>query len=313
MLENLAFIALSLLLLFAGAEALVRGGSSAAIRLGLSPLVVGLTVVAFGTSSPELVVSIKSALAGQGDIAVGNVVGSNSFNIGVILGLTALICPLPVHRQIIKIDAPIALGVAVLLPVLLFGGLLSRWEAGALFAGILGYTALNIHLARKSSNEPESFETPGTGVLKHWALDLLFILGGLAILVFGSRMLVDNSVSLARTLGISEAVIGLTIIAAGTSMPELATSVVAAIRKQADIAVGNVVGSNVFNILGILGISGLVKPIESTGVTMVDYGFMVAFSLLLLPLLYTGRVLHRIEGAVLLALYGVYLFILWPK
>jgi cation:H+ antiporter len=155
MVENLSFIALSLLLLFAGAEALVRGGSSAAIRLGLSPLVVGLTVVAFGTSSPELVVSLKSALADQGDIALGNVVGSNSFNIGVILGLTALICPLPVHRQIIKIDAPIALGLAVLLPVLLFGGLLSRWEAGALFAGILAYMALNIHLARKSSNGEE--------------------------------------------------------------------------------------------------------------------------------------------------------------
>lgn len=313
MIENIAFISLSLLLLFAGAELLVRGGSSAAIRLGLSPLVVGLTVVAFGTSSPELVVSIKSALVGQGDIAVGNVVGSNSFNIGVILGLTALICPLPVHRQIIKLDAPIALGLAILLPILLFGGTLARWEAGLLFAGILSYMGLNIHLARRASNEPGTYETPGTGVLKHWGLDLLFILGGLGILVLGSRLLVDNSVSLARTLGISEAVIGLTIIAAGTSMPELATSIVAAFRKQADIAVGNVVGSNVFNILGILGVSGLVKPLQSSGVTLTDYGFMIAFSLLLLPLLYTGRVLHRLEGALLLGIYGVYLFLLWPK
>jgi cation:H+ antiporter len=313
MIDNLVFIALSLLLLFAGAEFLVRGGSSAAIRLGLSPLVVGLTVVAFGTSSPELVVSVKSALAGQGDIAIGNVVGSNSFNIGVILGLTALVCPLPVHRQIIKLDAPIALGAAVLLPVLLLNGALARWEAGLLFVGIVAYTAMNIHLARRTSNQPETYETPGTGVLKHWSLDILAILGGLAILVIGSRLLVDNSVSLARTLGVSEAVIGLTIIAAGTSMPELATSLVAAFRKQADIAVGNVVGSNVFNILGILGISGLLKPFESSGVTMVDYGFMVAFSLLLLPLLYTGRVLHRVEGGLLLALYGGYLWILWPK
>jgi cation:H+ antiporter len=149
--------------------------------------------------------------------------------------------------------------------------------------------------------------------LKHWSLDLLFVLGGLGILVLGSRLLVDNSVSLARTLGISEAVIGLTIIAAGTSMPELATSIVAAFRKQADIAVGNVVGSNVFNILGILGVSGLVKPLQSSGVTLTDYGFMIAFSLLLLPLLYTGRVLHRLEGALLLGIYGVYLFLLWPK
>ena len=313
MIENIAFICVSLLLLFAGAEFLVRGGSSSAIRLGLSPLVVGLTVVAFGTSSPELVVSIKSALVGQGDIAIGNVVGSNSFNIGVILGLTALICPLPVHRQIIKMDAPIALGLAILLPILLLGGTLSRWEAALLFAGILAYMGLNIHLARRASNEPETYDAPGTGVLKHWSLDILFILGGLGILVLGSRLLVDNSVSLARTLGISEAVIGLTIIAAGTSMPELATSVVAAFRKQADIAVGNVVGSNVFNILGILGVAGLVKPLQSSGVTLTDYGFMIGFSLLLIPLLYTGRVLHRLEGALLLAIYGVYLFILWPK
>lgn len=313
MIENIAFICVSLILLFAGAELLVRGGSSSAIRLGLSPLVVGLTVVAFGTSSPELVVSIKSALVGQGDIAIGNVVGSNSFNIGVILGLTALICPLPVHRQIIKMDAPIALGLAILLPILLLGGTLSRWEAALLFAGILAYMGLNIHLARRASNEPETYDAPGTGVLKHWGLDIVFILGGLGILVLGSRLLVDNSVSLARTLGISEAVIGLTIIAAGTSMPELATSIVAAFRKQADIAVGNVVGSNVFNILGILGVSGLVKPLQSYGVTLTDYGFMIAFSLLLLPLLYTGRVLHRLEGALLLAIYGVYLFILWPK
>jgi cation:H+ antiporter len=313
MIENIAFLILSLVLLFFGAEALVRGGSSAAIRLGLSPLVVGLTVVAFGTSSPELVVSLKSALVGQGDIAVGNVVGSNSFNIGFILGLTALVCPLAVHRQIIKLDAPIALGVAILLPLLLMNGVLARWEAAFLFAGIVAYTALNIHLARKSSNEPETYEAPGTGVLKNWFFDIVFILGGLGILVLGSRLLVDNSVSLARTLGVSEAVIGLTIIAAGTSMPELATSLVAAIRKQADIAVGNVVGSNVFNILGILGISGLAKPLESTGVTMTDYGFMVGFTILLLPLLYTGRVLHRLEGALLLGLYGVYLAILWPK
>ena len=313
MIENIAFICASLLLLFAGAELLVRGGSSSAIRLGLSPLVVGLTVVAFGTSSPELVVSIKSALVGQGDIAIGNVVGSNSFNIGVILGLTALICPLPVHRQIIKMDAPIALGLAILLPILLLGGTLSRWEAALLFAGILAYMGLNIHLARRASNEPETYDAPGTGVLKHWSLDILFILGGLGILVLGSRLLVDNSVSLARTLGISEAVIGLTIIAAGTSMPELATSVVAAFRKQADIAVGNVIGSNVFNMLAIPGVSGLVKPLQSSGVTLTDYGFMIGFSLLLIPLLYTGRVLHRLEGALLLAIYGVYLFILWPK
>ena len=315
MIENLAFITLALGLLFGGGEALVRGGSSTAIRLGLSPLVVGLTVVAFGTSSPELLVSIQSTLAGQGDIAVGNVVGSNIFNIGVILGLTALVCPLPVNQQILKVDAPIALGLALLLPLLLIGGTLARWEAGLLFAGIITYTTLNIRLSRKSSAPaPEAPATQeSNGLLKHWGLDLIFILGGLGILVAGSHLLVHHSIILARGLGVSEAVIGLTIIAAGTSMPELATSLVAAFRKQPDIAVGNIVGSNIFNILAILGISGLIKPLEANGITPLDYGVMVGFSLLLLPLLFTGRILSRMEGGVLLALYGGYLYLLWPK
>jgi cation:H+ antiporter len=316
MTQNILMIAAALGLLFVGAEGLVRGSASLAIRAGLSPLLAGLTIVAFGTSSPEFVVSLKAALAGQGDISVGNVVGSNSFNIAFILGLTALICPVPVHRQIIKIDAPIALAAALLLPILMLDRTLSTLEGALLAAGIVGYTAMNVWLARKQPSPTPGQPAEDLGVppvSRHVLLDFVFIAAGLLTLIIGSRLLVDNSVALAKGFGVSEAIIGLTIVAAGTSMPELATSLVAAIRRQPDIAVGNVVGSNVFNILGILGVAALAKPLNAPGISPVDYGAMIVFTILLLPLLYTGRILHRVEGAVLLGLYGVYLFILWPK
>ncbi len=305
----------SLILLIIGAEGLVRGSSSLALRLGLTPLVVGLTVVAFGTSSPELVVSIGAALQGQGDIAVGNVVGSNIFNIGVILGITALICPIAVRLQMIKIDVPIMIAAALLLPVLLWDGKLGFIEGLLLTIGIIAYTGFNVWLARKTTNPEvtEEFDSGVPGLSKHWGLDLLLILGGLGVLVLGSQLLVENAVILARALGLSEAVIGLTIIAAGTSMPELATSVVAALRKQPDIAVGNIVGSNVFNILGILGIATLVTPIEVQSIRGIDYAFMIGMSVVLLPFLWSGLRLRRLEGLVLLGIYGVYAALLWPK
>ncbi|MEX1198597.1 MAG: calcium/sodium antiporter [Pseudohongiellaceae bacterium] len=312
---DLVYIALALVLLFVGAEGLVRGSSSLALRAGVSPLVVGLTIVAFGTSSPELVVSIEAALSQQGDIAVGNVVGSNFFNIGIILGLTALLCPIPVHRQIIRLDGPIALGVALLLVVLLLDQSLARIEGLLLFAGILGYIWMSVSLSRREE-QADSTTPDGASVAspaRHWGLDVVFILGGLAVLVAGSRLLVEHAISLATDLGIDEAVIGLTIVAAGTSMPELATSVVAAVRRQPDIAIGNVIGSNIFNILGILGLSSLVSPITAPGISLVDYGMMIVFTVLLIPLLYTGRILHRVEGIVLLVLYGIYLSVLWPS
>ncbi|MCG8394109.1 MAG: calcium/sodium antiporter [Pseudomonadales bacterium] len=312
MITNFVYIALALALLFVGAEGLVRGSSSLGLRAGLSRLTVGLTIVAFGTSSPELVVSLKATLSQQGDISVGNVVGSNIFNIAVILGVTALLCPIPVHRQILKVDAPVALGVTGLLIVLLVNDRLGHLEGLLLFAGMVGYTVMNMVLARKEA-DVDSNALAAPEVSRHWGIDLAFVLGGLGILILGSRLLVDHSVLLARTFGISEAVIGLTIVAAGTSMPELATSVVAAIRKQPDIAIGNVVGSNVFNILGILGLTSIVSPLNAPGIAWLDYAAMLAFTVLLIPLLYTGRTLHRLEGLALLVLYGGYLFILWPK
>ncbi len=323
MIAHLGFIALALILLFLGAEILVKGSSSLALRAGLSRLMVGLTIVAFGTSSPELFVSAKAALSGQGDIAVGNVIGSNSFNIGVILGITALLCPIPVHRQIIRIDAPIALGVACALLWLLQDHRLTRPEGLLLLAGIVGYNAMNLVLARKESAAAAATATatateadadaPVPSITRHWTVDAALILGGLAVLVLGSHLLVDNSVALARAFGVSEAIIGLTIVAAGTSMPELATSMVAAIRKQPDIAIGNVVGSNVFNLLGILGMGSMVTPLHAPGISALDGLAMIVFSALLIPLLYTGRLLHRLEGALLLGLYGLYLAKLWPK
>jgi cation:H+ antiporter len=315
MLEYLPLIGLALLLLFIGAEALVRGSASLALRAGLSPLMVGLTIVAFGTSSPELFASVKAALSQQGDIAVGNAVGSNSFNIGVILGLAALVCPIPVHSQVIKIDAPIALVVALLLPLLLLNRTVGRVEGLLLVGGIVAYTSMNIVLARRQARTgaEEPTGTPAPGVSRYWGMDITAIVVGLGLLVLGASLLVDNSVALAKAFGVSEAVIALTIVAAGTSMPELATCIVAAVRKQPDIAVGNVVGSNVFNIPGILGVASIVSPLRAPGVSTLDYVVMICFTLLLIPLLYTGRVLHRVEGGALLALYGVYLFVLWPK
>ncbi|MDP0494603.1 MAG: calcium/sodium antiporter [Verrucomicrobiota bacterium JB024] len=308
-------LCVSLMLLFVGAEGLVRGSSALAARVGVSPLVIGLTVVAFGTSAPELVVSLQASLKGQGDIALGNVLGSNSFNIGIILGLTALICPIRVHLQVIKFDAPIALGAALLLPLILQGGTVSRFESALLVAALVAYILLNLWKARQEPRPADNDLLLDTANIPrhHWGVDLALILAGLGLLIAGSDLLVRNAVSIARHLGVSEAVIGLTIIAAGTSMPELSTSVIAALRKQPDIAIGNVVGSNIFNILGILGVSGLVAPIHATGIQPLDTLMVIVFTVLLLPLLYTGRRLIRLEGLVLLAVYGLYLWMLWPN
>ncbi len=308
-------IVVALLLLFGGAELLVKGSASLAARAGLTPLVIGLTVVAFGTSSPELAVSLKAAYAGQGDVAVGNVVGSNVLNIAVILGLSAVICPISVHLQLIKVDVPIMILVSVLLPVLLSDGRLGRVEGGLLCAGIVVYTIFNVMMARKgAAAEVESeFAESVPKATQHWSFDLGLIGGGLATLVVGSRLLVDNSIEVARAFQISEAVIGLTVVALGTSMPELATSIIAAVRRQPDIALGNVIGSNIFNILATLGLSSLMVPMTAGGITLVDYAVMVGTAVLLLPFLMTGPRLGRLEGLVFLGGYCGYLAFLWPQ
>ncbi len=310
----LLLILLALVFLYFGAEGLVRGSASLALRAGVTPLVVGLTVVAFGTSMPELVVSVKATLSGMDDIALGNVVGSNIFNIAVILGLSAVIQPMRVRLQLLKFDTPIALAVSVLLMVFFRDGVLQRAEAGILFAGILLYTVVNLIMARRerSREMAEEFEEGVPHRHRHVAVDLLFLAGGLVLLVAGANFFVDGAVYLARLWGVSEAVIGLTIVAAGTSLPELATSVVAAVRKEEDIAIGNIVGSNIFNVLCIMGCSGMIRPLHAGGVAPVDFQVMIAVTVALALFMRTGFRITRLEGVLLLASYGGYLWWLWP-
>ncbi len=305
-----------LVALYFGAEWLVRGGASLAMRLGVTPLLVGLTVVAYGTSTPELIVSTMAAVNGQGALAVGNVVGSNIFNIGVILGITALICPMRVQLQLLKFDTPVMVGVALLFLVFFRDGFIQFWEALVFLALIVVYTVFNIRIARRQASAEVAQEF-GEGVPavtgSPWK-DAGLIVAGLAVLVLGSRLFVSGAVDLARLFNLSEAVIGLTIVAAGTSLPELASSLMAAWRKQPDIAIGNVVGSNIYNILAILGGGGLIaSPINGLGVSQADTLVMIGFSLVLLVIAWTGFQLRRWEGALLLALYGGYLWHLWPK
>lgn len=314
MLADILLIIASLVMLYFGASWLVNGAASLAVRLGITPLVIGLTVVAFGTSTPELIVSIQAALGGNGSISVGNVVGSNIFNIGVILGLAALFYPIRVKAQVLKFDIPIMLFTAVLFLLLFQNHQLSRLEGGIFAIGIVAYTVFNIRKSKQENQQEiiEEFQEIAPPASRHWAVDLLFIGIGLLVLIFGSDLLVEGAVSLARRFGISDALIGLTIVAAGTSMPELATSVVAALKKQSDIAVGNVVGSNIYNILAILGISSVITPIQALDIAFTDSLVMVGISLLLVPLLRTGYALKRWEGGVLLLTYIIYLYSLLP-
>lgn len=298
-----------------GAEGLVRGSASLAIRLGLTPLIIGLTIVSFGTSTPELVVGLGASLSNQADISIGNVVGSNIFNIGIILGLTALLCPVKVRLQVIKYDCPIMIAASLVAVFLITEGTISRLAGVVLFTALVAYTGFTIWLAKKEVT-PEielEFQDGVPSQSKSLCRDLSFIIGGLILLVAGSRLLVMSATDIARSLGISEAVIALTIIAAGTSMPELATSVVAALRHQPDIAVGTVVGSNIFNILGILGVSSIARPLSVTGITGLDLWVMVAFAIALLPMMYTGLRLQRWEGGVLLTGCVGYFWFLWPS
>ncbi len=301
-------------ILTAGAEVLVRGAASLARRLGLPPLVVGLTVVAFGTSAPELIVSISSA-RGLGDIAVGNVVGSNIFNVGIILAIASIITPMRIKLSILKIDAPIMIGASILGSFLISLGAISRLTGALLLILMVLYVWLSIHLAKKeeSASVANEFEEGVPRVLPSITIEFLFVGAGLGMLALGSRVFVESSVSIARMFGLSEALIGLTIVAAGTSMPEFATSIMAAIRGQPDIAVGNVIGSNIFNILGILGFASIISPLHTSGIRHQDLWVMVVFSIGLVPLLWTGKRLQRSEGFLLFFGYLVYLALLWPK
>ncbi len=310
---NFLLFLLGLGALVVGAELLVRGASRLALSFGISPLVVGLTIVAFGTSSPELAVSVGAALEGKADIAIGNVVGSNIFNVLFILGVSALIVPLIVHVQLIRQEVPIMIGASLLLLALGADGNLSPIDAAILFGLLVGYTVFLVRQSRAETqatrDEYQENVAPKSTWDAHWGVQLLLVIGGLVLLVFGSNWLVAAAVVFAKALGVSDLVIGLTIVAAGTSIPEVATSVMAAIRGERDIAVGNVVGSNTFNILGALGVSGLVAGdglAVAPALLHFDLWVMIAVAVACLPVFITGGKIARWEGALFLGYYAVY-------
>jgi cation:H+ antiporter len=313
MLAHVVFFFLGLGALVLGAESLVRGASRIALSLGISPLVVGLTIVALGTSSPEVAVSVGAVLNGSTDIAVGNVVGSNIFNVLFVLGISAAITPLVVHSQVIRQEVPIMIGASLILAVLIIGGTLSRLEAALLLVLLVAYLVFLVRQSRAETRETrgeyqESLPPTG-GWDSHWAVQLVLILAGLGLLILGSNWLVDAAVAFARAFGVSDLVIGLTIIAAGTSMPEVATSVMAAIRGERDIAVGNVIGSSTFNILGCLGISGVVSRTGlgiAPAVLNFDIWVMIAVAVASLPVFLLGRSIGRRRGLLFLGYYVIY-------
>jgi cation:H+ antiporter len=302
--------------LIIGAELLVRGASKLALSFGISPLVVGLTIVAFGTSAPELAVSVGAVLDGRTDIAIGNVVGSNVFNVLFILGVSAIITPLLVNIQLIRQEVPIMIGASLLLLALGLDGKLGVLDGGILFGLMIAYTVFLIVQSRKETKaaHDEYAAEVKPAVVGSWdsklPVQLLLIVVGLAFLVIGSEWLVDASVTFAKSLGVSDLVIGLTIVAAGTSMPEVATSITAAIKGERDIAVGNVVGSCTFNILGCLGLSGIVSGdiglIMPAAMLNFDIWVMIAVALACLPVFMTGREIARWEGGVFLVYYAAY-------
>ena len=303
-----------LVLLYFGANWLVQGAITLALHLGLSPLIVGLTVVALGTSVPEALVSIQAAIGHQGGIALGNVIGSNILNIALILGLSAFLNPLKVDSHLVKADVPLLAGATFMLVVLLEDFHISRMEGAFLLLCIVGYVAGNIMTVKRTSpeeNKIEGVELPEDHSKNLWR-DISFLFIGLIALAFGSNFLVTGAVDLARIFGLSEALIGLTIVSIGTGTPEMATALMAAYRKRSDLAIGNAVGSNLFNIMFVLGIAALVAPLDGNGISSVDLYVMLGVTILLLPTVWTGRILDRKEGFLFLAIYVGYLYHLWP-
>lgn len=312
---TLILLVAGLCLLVLGGELLVRGASKTAARAGVSPLVIGLTVVAFGTSAPEMVVSVMSSAAGRSDIALGNVVGSNIFNVLFILGLCSAIVPLVVSQRIVRIEVPIMIGLSVLVYGMGGDGRIGRVEGVLLLAGLLAYTLVQIRQSRKEKDERVKAEyeaeigaTAGKAGGR-WSVNIGLIAAGLVLLVVGSRWFVTGAVAVARQMGVDDLVIGLTVVAAGTSLPEVATSVVASIRGERDIAVGNVVGSNIFNLLGVLGLAAVVgsRGLEvSRAVLSFDFPVMTAVAIACLPIFFTGHRIARWEGVLFLFYYAAY-------
>ncbi len=306
---DIGWVAAGLVLLYFGAEWLVRGSSKLAIRFGISPLVVGLTVVAFGTSAPELVVSVKANLDGSGGMAIGNVVGSNICNIALVLGVGAMIFPLAIQPQVIRREMPVLLGATLIFLLMIKDGVIDSLEGGVLFAGVLLYVVTSLVQARKEDPnvsedlDPEVIKAAKNAGLARVFLDLFLIVIGALLLVLGSDRMVVGGENIARFYGVPEAIIGLTLFAFGTSLPELATSVVAAMKKQGDIIVGNAVGSCIFNLLAVVGLAGIVSPLKGEGVTVIHLSVMLAVTVILMPMMLHRMKLDRWEGVLLVTVY----------
>src|SRR5688572_11191297 len=317
-------VLVGLALLAGGGEALVRAATTLAELAGVTPAVIGLTVVAIGTSLPELVVSLVAATQGQPELAVANVVGSNIFNIAATLGLTALLIPLPVHGSAVRLEWPVMFAASFLCLLLARDGLLDRLEGGFFMVAIVLFIAFTVHVARSGvgaaetrqlEEQVESRDIDAAGAPAgrppRPIVPLVVLAIGIAALVAGGQLLVDGAVALARIAGLTERVIGLTIVAGGTGAPEFATSLVAALRKRTDVAIANIIGSNIFNILGILGVSALVAPVAvSPALVRTDMWWMIGTAVLLLPLMRSQSRLSRAEGGLLVAVYVAYLVIL---
>lgn len=307
---NFLFLLLGVGLLTIGGEALIRGSLAASQRLGVSPLLSGLVIVGFGTSAPELVVSVNAALNQQPDIAIGNVVGSNIANILLILGICALIAPMTIKPLALRRDAVTVVAASIFFLVLVGGSSLGRVDGVFLLSALLiyliwVYRSERIHAPSAELNIAEAEEVHELPKSIAWTVSAVVI--GLLLLISGSQILLIGAVGIAESLGVSEAVIGLTLVAVGTSLPELSISVIAALRRHADVAIGNILGSNIFNLFGILGVSALLQPLPvPVRILQFDQWVMLASSVLLFLFLYTGRRLSRLEGSVLLVAYGVY-------
>lgn len=297
-----------------GAEGMVRSGSSLALKMGVTPLVVGLTIVSLGTSSPELVVSVEAAIVGRSGLAIGNIVGSNISNTALILGAAALIYPLKARSQVIRRELPVMIAVSGALWLMILDGTLGRLDGIILASGALAYTLFIYYSARKGKSEDveEEFEEAVDKPSRNVLIDVLLLVGGIAALVGGAKLLVDGAVDIASEFGVSEVIIGLSIVAIGTSLPELATSTVAAYRKETDMALGNAIGSNISNILLVLGITAAINPISAIDIRSVDLAVMLGVAVFLWALLGFRFVLDRLEGFILLVVYGLYIYTLVP-
>ena len=309
---SIILFVVGLIMLFLGGEGLVRGASRLARVLGISPIVIGLTVVAFGTSAPEFVVGLIAALKGASDVVLGNIIGSNISNIGLILGIGAIISPLIIQIRIIKVEVPIMIALSLILYGLAAWSLNLGFLQGVfLFGSLIAFTIYSYFGSKKEpkqvEEEFEEFVGSGNSVWKQ----VVFIVLGLAALIIGARFVVDSAIFIARVAGISELVISITAVAIGTSLPELSTTIIAAIRKEHDIIVGNIIGSNIFNI-GILGVISIIHPVTvDSALLRFEFPVMIFFSILVLPLMITGKKVGRVEGILLLVLYAAFIFMVF--